>query len=59
MADISNYIEHAQVFGTNSADNIDNFAYGAAVYAFEGGDLIRNFYAAYSTVQGYRESSLL
>lgn len=53
MANINNYVEYAQVFGTNDADNIDNFAQGAGVYAFGGDDLIRDFYASNSTVQGY------
>ena len=53
MANISNHTEYAPVYGTSDADNIDNFAKGAGVYAFEGDDLIRDFYAQYSTVQGY------
>ena len=53
MASFSNRTQFAQVFGTNDADAIDNFGYGAGVYAFSGDDVIRNFYASNSTVQGY------
>ena len=52
MANISNYTNY-YVYGTDDNDNIDNFRNLADVYAFGGNDLIRNFYAKYSLVQGY------
>ena len=52
MANVSNHTQFAQVYGTNDPDNIDNFAYGAAIYAYGSNDLVRNFYAQYSSVYG-------
>ena len=41
MAYINNYQQFAEVYGTNNADNIDNFGYGAKIYAFGSADVIR------------------